>query len=79
MEIAMKRPSRFSLACLILGTFCSLNDLYEAISQAVVTIPIYHTGILTVVWSDYVLYTMPVSIAWLAISWATWAKGVDTT
>lgn len=68
----MKRPSTGAILCLIIGIFCGSVDIAEFITQSLVVIPIYHTGILTIVWSDYVLYTAPVSVAWLVIGLGTW-------
>jgi hypothetical protein len=68
----MKRPSPAAITCLIIGTICSLIDLGECLTQALVVIPIYHTGILTIIWSDYLLITGPVSAAWLIIGFGTW-------
>ncbi len=68
----LARPSKFALVCLIIALFIFAVDISEILTQALVEIPIYHTGTLDFLWSDYVEITMPVGFVWLALSYGFW-------
>jgi hypothetical protein len=71
-------PSRFAAICLIIAIFILAVDISEIITQSLVEIPIYHTGTLYFLWSDYVEITMPVGFVWLALSYGFWNPGGTT-
>lgn len=67
------RPaSWFAAAALVIALFILAVDVSEILTQALVVIPIYHTGILYFIWSDYVEITMPVGFVWLGFAYAFW-------
>jgi apolipoprotein N-acyltransferase len=74
----LSRPSPFALICLAIAVFIFAVDVSEILTQSLVVIPIYHTGILYFLWSDYVEITMPVGFVWLALSYGFWNPGGTT-
>jgi hypothetical protein len=68
----LSRPSRWGIFFLIWTIIIFANDLVEAITQQLVVIPIYHTGTLYFVWSDYLLVTLPVGFVALGFTYGYW-------
>lgn len=69
------RPTMWGFICLCIAMFMFGVDLSECLTQSLVVIPIYRTGILTILWSDYILITAPVACVWLALSYGYWNPG----
>jgi hypothetical protein len=67
-----KPTSKFALASLIIALFIFAVDLSEILTQSLVEIPIYHTGTLYFLWSDYVEITMPIGFVWLGLAYGFW-------
>jgi hypothetical protein len=70
--LKLSRPSKFAVVCLAIALFIFAVDLSEILSQSLVVIPIYHTGTLYFLWSDYVELTFPVGCVWLGLSYGFW-------
>jgi hypothetical protein len=71
----LARPSMWGAICFVIALFIFAVDVSEIVTQALVVIPIYHTGILYFIWSDYVMITMPVGFVWLAMAYGFWNPG----
>ena len=71
----LARPSKFAVICLAIALFIFAVDISEIITQALIEIPIYHTGTLYILWSDYVELTMPVGFVLLGLSYGFWNPG----
>jgi len=71
----LSRPSRWGAICFIIALFIFLVDLSELLTQSLVVIPIYRTGTLYFLWSDYVMVTFPVGCVWLGLSYGFWNGG----
>jgi hypothetical protein len=74
----LSRPSRWGAACFTIALFTLLDDLWVGLSQSLIEIPIYHTGTLYILWSDYLMITLPVSFVWLALAYGFWNPGGTT-
>lgn len=69
------RPSPFAALAFVIALFIFAVDVSEILTQTLIVIPIYHTGILYILWSDYVEITMPVGFVWLALAYGFWNPG----
>lgn len=69
------RPTAWGAICFIIALFIFAVDISELLTQALIVIPIYRTGILTILWSDYITITAPVGCVWMALAYGFWNPG----
>jgi hypothetical protein len=70
----LKKPtSHFAVISLVIALFIFAVDLSELLSQSLIVIPIYHTGTLYVLWSDYIMLTAPVGCVWAFLAYGFWS------
>jgi len=71
--LKLRKPtSSFAVVSLVIALFIFAVDLSELLTQSLIEIPIYHTGILYILWSDYIMITAPVGFVWTALAYGFW-------